>query len=231
MQSNRHALRSYSRRFWVAVFVSVAMSYFMTVTSSLKAQPLANCTPVQCYERALAALQTAQSQLSTIRTELEGQIRNNQAEINNRLASMEQMHRAQIDAVRREAEDLRQRLTDLIVERQYWQSEWQCINPPANNQVLEFNHSLGDIPRDVTVYFSNNSDGGNVWPLTWPWQPQTSGNPVTIEVTSRRVLLHITNSAPLHGVWDASSQQWRTFTSGCFRVFLIRPPRAIQANR
>ena len=95
---------------------------------------------------------------------------------------------------------------------------WVCTDNTQKELALK--HGLGTTPRFMNVVFSPNQDA--VYPLTWSWNYPNSGNPVTISLTTENVLIEIFPGAPLHGVWTASNAAWATFTTGCFRAFLIK---------
>jgi hypothetical protein len=68
------------------------------------------------------------------------------------------------------------------------------------------------------IYFSPGGDGSVVYPLNWTWTWQSSGNPVTVEVTQNKINLHIWAGTVLHGVFDASAVAWRYYNEGYWRV-------------
>jgi hypothetical protein len=96
-----------------------------------------------------------------------------------------------------------------------YDSGWRVDNNSSNHTTI-FEHNLGAIPSQLTVLFS--SDLETVYPVTWPWQNNYSGNPVTISMNSNSICLNIFNGVPLHGVWSGTSGQWTTSSAGYWRI-------------
>jgi hypothetical protein len=96
-----------------------------------------------------------------------------------------------------------------------YDSGWQPANNHSNNYAT-FDHDLGVIPSDLTIYFSVDQE--TAYPLTWSWSSSSSGNPVTILANDQVVQLAIYAGSPLHGVWNPNTG-WTYFTQGYFRVF------------
>jgi hypothetical protein len=101
---------------------------------------------------------------------------------------------------------------------QCFDSKWVAATN-GSTKALVIPHNLGTTPRFVSIFFSPTGDDSRVFPLTWSWSAGSSGNPVTIEVTDKQVLLHIYADNTLHGVFDANSGNWHTYSTGSFRVF------------
>ena len=72
----------------------------------------------------------------------------------------------------------------------------------------------------VTVYFSPGGDDAAVFPVAWNWAIDVTGNPVTIEMTSKKLNLHIYSGAPLHGSWNGFSAGWSIYNSGYWAAVL-----------
>jgi hypothetical protein len=108
--------------------------------------------------------------------------------------------------------------TDRIEPGPSFDSGWRCTD--NSRQRLPIQHKLGAAPRFFTAYFAPSADSSQVFPLNWSWSRAHSGNPVTIEITTENLYLHIHDGDPLHGVWDAGSATWQRYNRGCFRVFM-----------
>ena len=104
----------------------------------------------------------------------------------------------------------------LEAPRRSYDSGWKYDTNSRNHQVV-FSHSLGRIPYFITVLFS--ADQVTVFPITWSWEREHSGNPVTISMTSNRVTLNIWAGGPLHGVWTPTG--WLRYNDGFWRVILM----------
>lgn len=110
-------------------------------------------------------------------------------------------------------------------------SEWKR-DDNSTTHVTHFAHQLGYVPAFVMLYFAPPSAGdaehreraGPIYPVIWNWHNEWSGNPITVELTSSEILLHIYKGQPLHGVWNASigatdeSRAWTKYTQGYWRV-------------
>lgn len=95
-----------------------------------------------------------------------------------------------------------------------YDSGWQEANNHSNNAVT-FAHGLGVIPSQTTIMFS--ADKQTVYPLTWSWSSDSSGNPVTIWMNDNVVVLEIYKGVALHGAWD-NVTGWTKWSQGYFRV-------------
>lgn len=84
-----------------------------------------------------------------------------------------------------------------------------------------FPHNLGVTPRAVSILFTPDPSQGKVMPVMWSWVFQNTGNPVSIEMDSRAVYLHIYNGAPLHGFWDAEIG-WQKYNEGYWKIISYR---------
>jgi len=85
---------------------------------------------------------------------------------------------------------------------------------------VRINHNLGVLPSLLTLWFS--PDGGlHAYPVQWRWDIGNNGNPVTIEVTDRQILLHESKDHYVHGVW-LPERGWCHYTRGYWRVFAWR---------
>ena len=90
-----------------------------------------------------------------------------------------------------------------------------ALDNNSTNHVTALPNTLGKtVPSAVTIYFSPGGDSSLAYPVEWNWGSASAGNPVTIEMTANRINLHIFSGAPLHGMWDAQSGQWRVYTTG-----------------
>jgi len=96
-----------------------------------------------------------------------------------------------------------------------YDSGWKDDSNSTNHATV-FEHGLKVIPSQLMVYFSADKD--TVYPLTWSWSANNSGNPVTISMNDRTITLNIVGGFPLHGVWTATNSTWTAYTNGCWRV-------------
>jgi hypothetical protein len=107
----------------------------------------------------------------------------------------------------------------------YCFTDWVCTDAQQNRR-LALSHKLGTAPRFFNVFFAPSADSSRVFPLTWSWGAwENARNPVTIEVTTESMVLHIYSHSDkhLHGTWDAGSPDvWSRYSQGCFRAFMIR---------
>jgi hypothetical protein len=100
---------------------------------------------------------------------------------------------------------------------QSYDSGWIAVDNKVNRD-LRIPHGLGHAPTQITVWFSPTSTADVVYPVTWPWAANLSGNPVQIAVDRDAVTLKIYGGAPLHGVWSSSTGVWTPYASGFFRI-------------
>jgi hypothetical protein len=98
-----------------------------------------------------------------------------------------------------------------------YDSGWVADNN-STQHVTPFAHKLGNTPRLITIEFSPGGDSSDVFPIMWSWTYGSSGNPVTVQMTTENVLLHIWSGAPLHGVWDGRTGVWNNYANGYWRV-------------
>lgn len=94
-------------------------------------------------------------------------------------------------------------------------SPWKYATSASNN-TLTIPHTLGKVPLVVTAQFT--ADQNTVYPLSWSWANNYSGNPVTISADASNVYIEIFSGTPLHGVWKATTGAWTTWSTGFFRV-------------
>ncbi|AYX30623.1 hypothetical protein EGY16_11720 [Burkholderia pseudomallei] len=92
---------------------------------------------------------------------------------------------------------------------------------PATNITtnLIFPHRLGRAPVQTFVVFSPDQE--TVYPITWSWANQWSGNPVSIKADSKEVTISIWSGTPLHGFFDGTTGTWTKWNSGYFRVLIL----------
>jgi hypothetical protein len=86
----------------------------------------------------------------------------------------------------------------------------------SHNHTLEFDHKIGYIPGNLVVLFTVDKE--TVYPITWSWLPDHSGNPVTISMDNKRIRLAIYKGVPLHGVCEIPGP-WKFYRSGYWRIF------------
>lgn len=94
-------------------------------------------------------------------------------------------------------------------------SRWEQASNQNSHPVV-FEHNLGVIPSLITVLFS--ADKQTVYPLTWSWLREASGNPVTISMNHKVIRLEIYDGVPLHGVWTPKDD-WSLYKEGYFKAF------------
>ena len=100
------------------------------------------------------------------------------------------------------------------------ESDW-IYDDVSKNHTTVWRHNMGVTPRAISILFSPDPDKGRVFPLVWPWQWQQTGNPQTMEMGRRAVLLHILAGAPLHGVWRPESG-WTQWREGYWKIIVYR---------
>ena len=96
-------------------------------------------------------------------------------------------------------------------------SGWQPVSNAATTTYF-FRHALGQVPTGLTLWFSPTKEGTQAYLITWKFPRPESGNPVTIEARADAVYVHVWNGVPIHGVYDARVQNWKTFNEGFYRV-------------
>lgn len=106
----------------------------------------------------------------------------------------------------------------------YYDSGWQGDDSYSSHETV-FEHGLGVIPTDVTIWFAPaldaTGDAEEVHPLNWSWASGSSGNPVSIIMGADAVKLTIWSGAFLHGFWTPSDG-WQKYRTGYWRV-IARP--------
>lgn len=103
-----------------------------------------------------------------------------------------------------------------IFQTSGYDSGWKAVNNYSNQNVY-FTHGLGKTPSRLTVMFS--PDQQHSYPLQWSWNPENSGNPVTIWCNNTSIACSVVASQPLHGWWDGDKNSWIYWKTGYFRVF------------
>jgi len=98
-----------------------------------------------------------------------------------------------------------------------YDSKWRA-DDNATHHPFPVDHNLGVTPRLVTLEFSPGGDSSIVYPVISNWHAEWSGNPVTIEVTTEKIILHISKDGPLRGVWDSRNVTWRRYGVGYWRI-------------
>lgn len=83
----------------------------------------------------------------------------------------------------------------------------------ATNHATSWTYNRKNIPSSVTVYFNNGRDS-SIYPIVWSWDVGYSGNPVNIELTADKLVLHIWRGAALHGTWNANTDTWSPYNDG-----------------
>lgn len=94
-------------------------------------------------------------------------------------------------------------------------SPWTADSNTTNHNVV-FQHNLGAHPATLSVQFS--VDLRTVHPLIWPWNENSSGNPVSVWMDDHSVTLSIFSGTYLHGWWDGTTGAWTTTRTGYWRV-------------
>ena len=96
-------------------------------------------------------------------------------------------------------------------------SDWvEDNNATDHTTVIE--HPLKEIPQFVQVFFSPDKE--QIYPVSWSWNIESSGNPVTVSVDASRVTLTIWAGAVLHGVWTPE-KHWTQYKQGYWKVNLL----------
>lgn len=104
---------------------------------------------------------------------------------------------------------------------------WLCTesgwiyDDTSTDHTTVWRHNMRWTPRKITILFSPDPEAGPVYPLMWPWQWQTTGNPQGLEMDNRAVRMHIWSGAPLHGVWRPG-QGWSKWHQGYWKIIVYR---------
>jgi hypothetical protein len=96
---------------------------------------------------------------------------------------------------------------------------WKLDNN-STNHVTSWDHSRTFPVASVIVYFSPGGTPAAMFPVSWSWSIEVTGNPVTIELTEKKLNLHIYSGAPLHGSWNGFSSGWSIYSSGYWAAVL-----------
>ncbi|MFZ6747157.1 hypothetical protein ACO0LC_28405 [Undibacterium sp. JH2W] len=97
-----------------------------------------------------------------------------------------------------------------------YDSGWiAATNTTSSNLVVT--HNLGNAPTSVRIMFSPDQE--TVYPVLWSWDPNNSGNPVSIWANRNTINLSIYSGTPLHGTWNGNTSQWTHWNTGYFRIF------------
>lgn len=94
-------------------------------------------------------------------------------------------------------------------------SPWTADSNTTNHNLV-FEHDLGTIPTSLCIQFS--VDLKTVYPLTWSWEANLSGNPVSVWMDDHSITLAIFSGATLHGWWSGQTGAWTQASSGYWRV-------------
>lgn len=100
-------------------------------------------------------------------------------------------------------------------------SGWQPVSNKAS-AIYFYRHKLGMTPRIVSAWFSPTADGKQAYSLSQSFPSASVGNPITVEVRSDIVLFHTWSGAPIHGVYDGSTEKWTTYAEGYYRIVAIK---------
>lgn len=100
-----------------------------------------------------------------------------------------------------------------------WESDW-IADDNNSNHTVRIRHQLRQVPSSVTVWFRSPEDGPSVYPVVWS-ADNTAGNPISIEFAPSHIILQISESRPLHGVWTAQRGGWHRFDRGEWKVVVI----------
>lgn len=94
---------------------------------------------------------------------------------------------------------------------------WQKVSNKQSSAYF-YRHRLGHVPGAVTVWFSPNASGSPAYSVGTNLPNAPGGNPYTIEARPDMMLLHIWKGAPIHSVYDGSTEKFTSYTEGYFRV-------------
>ncbi len=100
------------------------------------------------------------------------------------------------------------------------ESDW-IFDDNRTSHTTRWRHGLRSTPRFVMVMFSPDPDNGPVYPVMWSLGSQSTGNPGGIELTNRMVLLQISHTIPLHGIWKPETG-WKRYTEGYWKIIVYR---------
>lgn len=94
-------------------------------------------------------------------------------------------------------------------------SPWTLDSNSTNHNVV-FQHGLNAVPTSLFVQFS--VDLQTVYPLAWPWNSDSSGNPVSVWMDAHSITLSIYRGVALHGWWNGTTGAWSQTPTGYWRV-------------
>ena len=100
---------------------------------------------------------------------------------------------------------------------------WTGWSEEDNNKTshqTSIEHSLGVIPDIVTIEFTTDKDSSSRQLVQWSWEKNSSGNPVSVTVTTTQIILNIVSGSPLNGTWSPVGS-WDKYSVGYWRVSLI----------
>jgi hypothetical protein len=98
-----------------------------------------------------------------------------------------------------------------------YNSGWIPAITTRNKQAIF--HGLGCIPELVQVFFSPDTTGAKVYPVTWNYYQNQTANPAGIYADQNNVYLSvITTNNRIWATWAASGSVWTYFTAGYWKV-------------
>lgn len=101
------------------------------------------------------------------------------------------------------------------------ESGW-IFDDSASDHVTAWRHTLGVVPRRISILFTPDPNGRRVMPVQWSWHDGNSGNPISVEMGRRAVRLIIHRNVPLHGLWNVDQQRWVQFREGYWKIIVYR---------
>jgi len=99
-----------------------------------------------------------------------------------------------------------------------YDSGWVAVSNRSDRNVV-FDHMFGDLPLQVTIYFSPDPASGHALPVALA--AGGDGNPVGVWTTTHALTLSIAADRPLHVRHDAFGGTRTAWTEGYFRVIAL----------
>lgn len=90
------------------------------------------------------------------------------------------------------------------------------------SQNLRVAHGLGATPGRMQLWFSPNAQGEPAHATEFNWPSPPSGNPVSVWVDSKNVVVAITGGTVFRNVYDGDTTVWTRYDEGYLRIVAQR---------